>query len=37
MGDFVTERGCRCGIVITNDEVVRQFDDQLIGLPFAVL
>jgi len=35
--DFVTERGCRYGIVISNDEAVRQLDDQLIGLPFSVL
>lgn len=35
--DFVTERGCRYGIVINNDEAVRQLDDKLIGLPFAVL
>jgi predicted AAA+ superfamily ATPase len=35
--DFVTERGCHYGIVINNDETVRQLDDKLIGLPFAVL
>ncbi|MFZ4624710.1 MAG: ATP-binding protein [Rhodoferax sp.] len=35
--DFVAERGCRYGIVINNDEAVRQLDDKLIGLPFSVL
>jgi predicted AAA+ superfamily ATPase len=35
--DFVTERNCRYGIVINNNETVRQLDDKLICLPFSVL
>lgn len=35
--DFVNERGCRYGIVINNDEAPRRLDENLIGLPCAVL
>ena len=35
--DFVQERECRYGIVINNAERVIQYDDKLIGIPFACL
>ena len=35
--DFVSERGCRLGIVINNDERVRQYDEKLVGVPFTCL
>lgn len=35
--DFVAERGCRFGLVINNDEQPRWLDENLIGIPFAVL
>lgn len=35
--DFVTERNCRYGIVINNDEQPRLLDEKLIGIPFAAL
>lgn len=35
--DFVSERGCRLGIVVNNDEKARQYDDRLVGVPFACL
>jgi predicted AAA+ superfamily ATPase len=35
--DFVRERSCRLGIVITNDEKVRIFDDKIIGIPFNMI
>lgn len=35
--DFIQERGCRYGIVINNAEYVTQYDDKLIGIPFACL
>lgn len=28
---FVTERGCRLGIAVNNDEQERQYDDRLVG------
>ncbi|WP_373057761.1 ATP-binding protein [Gemmatimonas sp.] len=35
--DFVSEQGMRVGIVVNNDAVPRQYDDHLIGIPFAWL
>lgn len=35
--DFVTEFNCPFGVVINNDEKVRQYDERIIGIPFAVL
>jgi hypothetical protein len=35
--DFIKERGCRFGIVINNDEHVRLYEDNLIGIPFGCL
>jgi len=35
--DFVSEQRLRLGIVINNDAVPRQYDDHLIGIPFAWL
>jgi predicted AAA+ superfamily ATPase len=35
--DFVTERGCRYGLVINNDEQPRLLDENLIGIPLAAL
>ena len=35
--DFVRERNCRLGIVITNDEKIRMFDDKIIGIPFNMI
>ena len=37
ISDFVAERGCRLGIVINNDERVRQYDEKLVGVPFTCL
>lgn len=37
LSDFVGERKCRIGVVINNDVVSRQYDDRLIGVPFACL
>jgi len=34
---FVTEHGVRVGIVVTNDCAVRQFDGQIVGVPFTFL
>ncbi len=33
--DFITDFDCPFGIVINNDEKVRQYDSQLFGVPFA--
>jgi hypothetical protein len=35
--DFVIEHKARVGVVINNDLVARQYDDKLIGVPFACL
>lgn len=35
--DFVEEHNCPYGIVINNDEQVRQYDDKIVGIPFACL
>jgi len=35
--DFVTEHKARLGVVISNDVRARQYEDRLIGLPFALL
>ena len=35
--DFVSERKCRIGIVINNDEKVRLFDDKIVGVPFNMI
>ena len=33
--DFVREHECRYGLVINNDERVRLYDTNLVGVPFA--
>ncbi len=35
--DFVTEHKARLGVVINNDVVARQYDDNLVGVPFTCL
>jgi predicted AAA+ superfamily ATPase len=35
--DFVSERKCRLGIVINNDEKVRLYDDKIVGIPFNMI
>jgi predicted AAA+ superfamily ATPase len=35
--DFVSERKCKYGIVINNDEKLRLYDDKLLGVPFNAL
>ncbi|VAW60727.1 hypothetical protein MNBD_GAMMA11-1861 [hydrothermal vent metagenome] len=35
--DFIEEHNCPYGIVINNDEQVRQYDEKIIGIPFACL
>lgn len=35
--DFIKERGCRFGIVVNNDEHVRFYEEQLIGIPCSCL
>jgi hypothetical protein len=35
--DFVTERSCRMGLVISNDREPRLYDENIAGLPFACL
>lgn len=35
--DFIKERGCRYGIVINNDDRVRLYEDNLIGIPFGAI
>lgn len=35
--DFVSERDCPFGIVINNDERVRRYDENLLGIPFLYL
>lgn len=35
--DFVSERGCRFGLVINNDERPRLLDENLVAIPFAAL
>lgn len=35
--DFVIEHKARLGVVVNNDLVPRQYEDKLIGLPFAYL
>jgi hypothetical protein len=35
--DFIAERGCPYGVVINNGERVVQYDENLIGVPFACL
>ncbi len=35
--DFIKERKCQFGIVINNDEQVRLYEENLIGIPFACL
>ena len=35
--DFIEEHNCDYGIVINNNEQVRQYDDNIIGIPFACL
>jgi hypothetical protein len=33
--DFIKENKCPYGIVINNDECVRLYDENLLGIPFA--
>jgi hypothetical protein len=35
--DFVVEQKARLGVVINNDVIARQFEERLVGLPFAWL
>ena len=35
--DFIKEQKCRFGLVINNDESIRQYDDKIFGIPFAYL
>jgi hypothetical protein len=35
LGDFVKERSCPYGMVINNDERIRQYDNTIIGIPFG--
>ena len=35
--DFVKEFNCPFGIVVNNDERTRQYDEHILGVPFAVL
>jgi uncharacterized protein len=35
--DFVAERNCPIGLIINNDEAVRQYDEKLVGVPFLCL
>ena len=35
--DFIEEHNCDYGIVINNNEQARQYDDNIIGIPFACL
>ena len=35
--DFIKERGCRYGIVINNDDRVRLYEDNLIGISFGAI
>lgn len=35
--DFVRERKCRLGIVINNDENIKLYDKNLIGIPFSFI
>ena len=33
--DFVKERNCPYGLVINNDEKIRQYDENILGIPFG--
>ncbi len=35
--NFVREYGCRFGLVINNDEAVRRYADDIVGIPFGYL
>jgi hypothetical protein len=35
LGDFVKERNCTYGLVINNDETIRHYDKNIIGIPFG--
>jgi hypothetical protein len=35
LGDFVKERNCPYGLVINNDERIRHYDKNIIGIPFG--
>ncbi|MBI9087454.1 MAG: ATP-binding protein [Desulfobacterales bacterium] len=37
LSDFVRERSCRIGIVINNEERVRLYDENIVGVPFACI
>jgi hypothetical protein len=37
LSDFVQEKNCPFGVVISNDEQVRAYDEKLIGVPFGCL
>jgi predicted AAA+ superfamily ATPase len=34
--DFIKDHKCRYGIVINNDERIRQYDNNLVGIPFCM-
>lgn len=35
--DFIKERGCRYGIVVNNDDRIRLYEKNLIGIPFGAI
>ena len=35
--EFVRERGCRLGIVVTNDREPRLLDERIVAIPFSHL
>ena len=35
--DFVREFNCPFGIIINNDEKIRQYDENIFGIPFSLL
>jgi uncharacterized protein len=37
LNDFVKEHGCQIGIVINNDDSVKQYSEKVIGIPFLNL
>lgn len=37
LNDFIEEHNCHYGIIINNDEQVRQYGEKIIGVPFACL
>lgn len=35
--DFINEHHCSFGIIIYNDEKVRQYEEKIFGIPFSIL